>query len=79
MEQRKTRLLALGGGIAILFVVTVVILLNVIPGPHRKLDYLVIGAVATFLSMILLWVVLVQGWLPSTSAPAKDDPVPPAD
>lgn len=51
----------LAGGVALLFAATIAILLKVIPEPHRNVDYLVIGAVATFLSMILVWVVLMAG------------------
>lgn len=61
MEKRTSRWLTLGGGILVLFVASIAILLKVIPEPHRNLDYLVIGAVATFLSMILLWVALMFG------------------
>ena len=61
MEKRTSRWLTLGGGIVVLFVASIAILLKVIPEPHRNLDYLVIGAVATFLSMILLWVALMFG------------------
>ena len=61
MEKRTSRWLTLGGGIVVLFVASIAILLKVIPEPHRNLDYLVIGAVATFLSMILLWVALLFG------------------
>ncbi len=61
MEKRSSRWLTLGGGIVVLFVASLAILLKVIPEPHRNLDYLVIGAVATFLSMILLWVALMFG------------------
>ncbi len=82
MEKRTSRVLVLAGGIVALFVATIAILLNVIPGPHRSLDYLVIGAVATFLSMILLWVVMIQGWLPvEASKPrlAASEPDEPTD
>jgi len=61
MEKTTSRWVTLGGGIAVLFIATIAILLRVIPEPHRSLDYLVIGAVATFLSMILLWVALMYG------------------
>jgi len=61
MEKRTSRFLTLGAGIVVLFVATIAVLLKVIPEPHRNLDYLVIGAVATFLSMILLWVAMVYG------------------
>lgn len=60
MEKRTSRWVTLGGGIAVLFVATIAILLKIIPQPHRNLDYLVIGAVATFLSMILLWIALMN-------------------
>lgn len=60
MEKRTSRWITLGGGIVVLFVATIAILLKVIPEPHRNLDYLVIGAVATFLSMILLWIALMN-------------------
>lgn len=61
MESRKSRVYALTGGIAVLWVVTITVLLNVIPGPHQKTDYLVMGAVATFLSLLMLFAVLLQG------------------
>ena len=61
MEKRTSRWLTLGGGIVVLFVASITILLKVIPEPHRNLDYLVIGAVATFLSMILLWLAMMFG------------------
>ena len=61
MKKRTSRWLTLGAGIAVLFAASIAILLKVIPEPHRNLDYLVIGAVATFLSMILLWVALMFG------------------
>jgi hypothetical protein len=42
------------------------ILLNVMPGPHKATDYLVMGAAATLLCLVLLFVVLF-------TAPAKPD------
>ncbi|MFN0101599.1 MAG: hypothetical protein ACKV2U_05845 [Bryobacteraceae bacterium] len=72
MGKRNSRWFTLAGGIAVLFVATIAILLKVIPEPHRNLDYLVIGAVATFLSMILLWVVMMQGWTKSGDGEPKE-------
>ena len=63
MENQKSRWFMLAGAIVVLFIATIGILLNVIPGPHKKLDYLVIGAIATFLSMTLLWIVMMQEWV----------------
>lgn len=58
--EKRNRFLLLAAAIVVIFVATVAVLLRVIPEPHSKLDHLVIGAVATFLSMILLWVAMLQ-------------------
>jgi uncharacterized membrane protein len=47
-------------GMLAIFVVTVGVLLNVMPGPHKATDYLVIGAVATLLCLLLLFIVLIN-------------------
>jgi len=65
----------LAGGITVLFIASIVILLKVIPGPHSKTDYLVIGAVATFLSMTLLFVTLLNSGVPG----AEKRPLPPEE
>ena len=54
------RTIALGAGMLMLFVATTGILLNVMPGPHKRTDYLVIGAAATLLCLVLLFVVLLK-------------------
>ena len=47
--------LALTIAIVAIFSVTVAILVRVLPSPLRTTDYMVIGAVATFLCMLLLF------------------------
>jgi hypothetical protein len=54
------RTLPLAGITVLVFIVTVAILLFVLPGPHAPTDYLVIGAVATLLCLLLLYVLLVK-------------------
>ena len=54
------RTLALAGIVAAVFMATVTILLFLLPGPHAPTDYLVIGAVATLLCLLLLFVLLVK-------------------
>jgi Na+/melibiose symporter-like transporter len=54
------RTLALALGMVIVFTVTIVVLLAVMPGPHKSTDYLVIGCVATLLCLLLLFVVLIS-------------------
>ena len=55
-----TRSIVLAAGMLMLFIATVGILLNVMPGPHGRTDYLVIGAAATLLCLVLLFVVLLK-------------------
>jgi uncharacterized membrane protein YbaN (DUF454 family) len=42
------RTLLLATGMVLVFAVTVGVLLNVLPGPHKSTDFLVIGAIATY-------------------------------
>jgi hypothetical protein len=54
------RIFSLGLALAIVFGLVAFVLLNVIPGPHKSSDYLVIGAVSTLISMVVLFLVLVK-------------------
>jgi len=54
------RTVALAAMMVLLFAGTVAVLVNVMPGPHKSTDYLVIGAVATLLCLLLLFVILVK-------------------
>ena len=54
------RTLALAALMVMLFAGTVAVLVNVMPGPHKPMDYLVIGAVATLLCLVVLFVVLIK-------------------
>ena len=64
------RTLALALGMVMIFAVTVAILWNVMPGPHKTTDALVIGCVATLLCLLLLFVVLIN--TAKRSAPKSD-------
>jgi predicted outer membrane lipoprotein len=59
--------LILGLAVACVFVVVAAILLRLMPAPLRESDYLVIGSVATLVSLLALFVVLV-----STSMKSSD-------
>lgn len=48
------------GGIVVVFLVTIAIAFQLMPGPLKSTDYLVIGAIATFVSMLVLFVILTQ-------------------
>ena len=50
---------ALGLSIAIVFALVVVMMANVMPAPLRQIDYMVIGSVATLVSMSVLFLALI--------------------
>ena len=50
-------------GAAIVFGVTVAIGLRLLPEPHSETDYLVVGSIATFLSLGVLFAVLIATWI----------------
>ncbi len=52
------RKIALGFGIAIVFGLVVVVMVSVLPGPLRQTEYMMIGAVASLISMLVLFLVL---------------------
>ena len=56
----KQRFAIAGAGIATVFLTTILIAFQLMPKPLKSTDYLVIGAVATFVSMLVLFVLLLQ-------------------
>jgi hypothetical protein len=65
MKSAAARGAVLGFGIVLVFAAVVTVLLRVMPGPLRHVDYLVIGAIATFASMLLLFLILTTTWIKS--------------
>ena len=65
-----SRTLTLAALMFLLFAGTVAVLVNVMPGPHKSMDYLVIGAVATLLCLLALFLVLIK--LPQRRKPDSD-------
>jgi Na+/melibiose symporter-like transporter len=65
MPAQSVRIASLVGAVLIIFTVTVLIALRVLPGPHSEVDYLVIGSIATFISLVVVFFVLNSTWLKS--------------
>ena len=42
-----------------LFLISVIVLFRVIPGPHTEGDYLIIGCLATLVSLLALFLVVI--------------------
>ena len=60
----------LGAG-AIVFCITLAIGLKLLPGPHTETDYLVVGSIATFLCLGVLFAVLITTWIRTPDVFAK--------
>jgi hypothetical protein len=56
----NSRFATAAGGIAVVFLVTMAIAFQLMPGPLKSTDYMVIGAISTFVSMLVLFVILTQ-------------------
>lgn len=54
------RTLLLGGGGIFVFIAVAMIMLKVLPGPLKDSDYLVVGSVATLVSLLVLFLVLIS-------------------
>jgi hypothetical protein len=54
------RLLLVVVGVCFVFCLVVAVLLKIMPGPKREVDYLVIGGLATLVAMIVLFLLLAR-------------------
>lgn len=59
--MRSTTKLTLAAGIALVFGATVLILLRFMPAMHKPADYLVVGALATLLCILIAFVAFLSG------------------
>ena len=62
MSPSRRNLILLIAGLMALYGVTAAVLLHVLPGPHTASDLMVIGSVATFISLVVLFVFLILTW-----------------
>ncbi len=63
MSSLGARVAILASAGLIIFGVVAAIMLKLLPGPLRPTDYLVVGAVATFVSLAAVFVALITGYL----------------
>jgi hypothetical protein len=61
--SKGLRVLILAVALLLVFGVSAAVLLQVIPSPHTEMDYLVAGGIATFATMLVLFVVLITTWV----------------
>ena len=65
MPAGKRNALLLIAGVLVLYAATVLVLLAVVPEPHTASDLLVIGTVATFVTLMAVFLILVLIWFRS--------------
>ena len=63
MKPRAGRILLLALLVVAVFAVVALVMFRLIPAPHKDTDYLVIGTVATFVALLVLFVVLLKTWV----------------
>ena len=63
MLARLGKVLLLLIGVALVFAAVSAGLFQVMPSPLGKMDYLVIGTLATFASLLVLFLVLIKTWV----------------
>lgn len=68
MDARLGRIAALAVAMILVFGAVVTILLKIIPEPRKETDYLVIGTVATFAALAMLFIVLITTVFKDSSA-----------
>lgn len=59
----RLRVLILAVALLLVFGVSVTIMLAVIPAPHTEKDFLVAGGVATLVTMLALFFVIITTWV----------------
>ena len=55
-------LMLLGVGVA-LFAISIVVLTQLLPGPHSERDYFIIGSLATLVSLFALFLIVISTWI----------------
>jgi hypothetical protein len=63
MESRAVRVLVLMAAVLIVFGTVVMVGLRLLPAPHTESDYLVVGSVATFIALGVLFLTLISTWV----------------
>ena len=63
MGSPRLRVVLVALGLVVTFAAVVAVMMQVLPGPLTQTDSLVVGAVATFVTMLALFLVLFTTWI----------------
>ena len=59
MKKLTKNPLVLAGAILLVFVLSAAIVLRIIPGPHSPMDYAIGGSLATLITLVILFALIV--------------------
>ena len=65
MTSNVGRALMLAGVGVALFGITAVLLVLLLPGPHIPKDYFIIGCMATLISLVAVFLIVITTWIKS--------------
>ena len=60
MSSSGLRFLSLAGISLALFGISVIVLIRLVPGPHTQRDYMIIGCLATLVSLFAVFLILIS-------------------
>jgi hypothetical protein len=63
MTSASNRGLMLFGVAVAVFVISIVVLTQLLPGPHTVRDYFIIGCLSTLVSLLALFLIVVTTWI----------------
>jgi uncharacterized BrkB/YihY/UPF0761 family membrane protein len=63
MSSNANRTLMLLGVTVALFGISIIVLTQLLPGPHSERDYFIIGCLATLVSLFVLFLIVISTWL----------------
>jgi Na+/melibiose symporter-like transporter len=65
MSSNVSRAMMLAGIGVALFGISTAVLIRLLPGPHTEKDYFIIGCMATLVSLVALFVLVITTWIKS--------------
>jgi hypothetical protein len=63
MSSNANRTLMLLGVTVALFGISIIVLTQLLPGPHSERDYFIIGCLATLVSLFVLFLIVISTWM----------------
>jgi len=63
MSSNAGRALMLVGVAVALFGISIIVITQLLPGPHTERDYFIIGCLSTLVSLFVLFLLVISTWL----------------